>query len=534
MYRLLLEIDDSTPYLEDPLFSRPVINQPTGTEDINTTCNNDQVTVIARGKIRGQRKARNLQISRFDMSNVDEHLGIPFFSGNPIVETTSGILHLYKYANNKENTEQVTLGKLPDQRSLTVCIIAVPNAFGVTDLLSFLAPVESGLVHVRLISDSAKCELNYMVLLQFKEQSLADEFYIVYNNSRFTFLEDAVCHVFFVKNIENSKSRDLDLKLMFGITELPSCAVCLERIDEDVSGILTTLCNHSFHCECMKSWRDHSCPVCRHTQKTDTGSVCEICKATDGLWICLICGHVGCGRYLDKHSYLHFSETQHTYAMELQTQRVWDYVADNYVHRLIQSTSDGKPVEVGTASGANENEKVDSLTLEYTYLLTSQLESQRKYYTEKLAEQSHEAKCKIEMLDQKIRSRQAENDVNDKKINELKAKLAELHRTYDEEMEVGRSMVSAQIEWQKRVAELEKARTEDIAVRDKQIQDLQEQLGDLMLFLDTRDKLNKELGADTAHESEIVAITGMTINDPSTSNHPGPRRKKMAKKGKKK
>ena len=31
------------------------------------------------------------------------------------------------------------------------------------------------------------------------------------------------------------------------LTELPSCAVCLERMDESVKSVLTVLCNHSFH-----------------------------------------------------------------------------------------------------------------------------------------------------------------------------------------------------------------------------------------------------------------------------------------------
>lgn len=43
------------------------------------------------------------------------------------------------------------------------------------------------------------------------------------------------------------------------------------------------------------------------------------------LWICLICGHIGCGRYVSRHAYKHFEETQHTYAMQLTNHRVWDY-----------------------------------------------------------------------------------------------------------------------------------------------------------------------------------------------------------------
>ena len=49
-----------------------------------------------------------------------------------------------------------------------------------------------------------------------------------------------------------------------GTTELPSCPVCLERLDYHVSGIITTVCNHQFHSECLQKWGDTSCPVCRY------------------------------------------------------------------------------------------------------------------------------------------------------------------------------------------------------------------------------------------------------------------------------
>ena len=70
------------------------------------------------------------------------------------------------------------------------------------------------------------------------------------------------------------------------------------------------------------------------------------------LWICLICGHVGCGRYRAKHSIDHWRDSGHVYALELETQRVWDYVGDGYVHRLIQSKTDGKLVEVPSPAPA--------------------------------------------------------------------------------------------------------------------------------------------------------------------------------------
>ena len=51
-------------------------------------------------------------------------------------------------------------------------------------------------------------------------------------------------------------------------------------------------------------------------------------------------------RYKEGHAIRHWKETQHCYSLELETQRVWDYVGDNYVHRLIQSKTDGKLVEL--------------------------------------------------------------------------------------------------------------------------------------------------------------------------------------------
>lgn len=51
-------------------------------------------------------------------------------------------------------------------------------------------------------------------------------------------------------------------------------------------------------------------------------------------------------RYKEGHAIEHWKETQHCYSLELETQRVWDYVGDNYVHRLIQSKTDGKLVEL--------------------------------------------------------------------------------------------------------------------------------------------------------------------------------------------
>lgn len=62
--------------------------------------------------------------------------------------------------------------------------------------------------------------------------------------------------------------------------------------------------------------------------------------------MCLICGHVGCGRYRKGHAAEHSRSHNHAYSLELEAQRVWDYTNDNYVHRLVQSKKNGKLMEL--------------------------------------------------------------------------------------------------------------------------------------------------------------------------------------------
>src|ERR1700761_8772677 len=48
------------------------------------------------------------------------------------------------------------------------------------------------------------------------------------------------------------------------LIELPTCPVCLERMDE-TTGLLTIPCQHVFHCTCLEKWSGGGCPVCRYT-----------------------------------------------------------------------------------------------------------------------------------------------------------------------------------------------------------------------------------------------------------------------------
>lgn len=129
-------------------------------------------------------------------------------------------------------------------------------------------------------------------------------------------------------------------------------------MDESVRTVLTVLCNHSFHTSCLKKWSELTCPVCRYTQVPSSDEAlanqCAVCGSTEDLWICLICGNVGCGRYTSEHAQTHYLETQHNFAMALSDSRVWDYHGDYFVHRLIQNDNSRKIVETKAGSSTSQ------------------------------------------------------------------------------------------------------------------------------------------------------------------------------------
>lgn len=150
---------------------------------------------------------------------------------------------------------------------------------------------------------------------------------------QFSSLEpEIVCRLLYVKDVElipSTAGSSPALSAPPGQTELPACPVCLERLDEHISGIATTVshtisetamqqkqycscrsklclghgtpltsgeahtllshaesntvqvCNHRFHSECLQRWGDMSCPVCRYCSPSSTAdSRCSTCSTS--------------------------------------------------------------------------------------------------------------------------------------------------------------------------------------------------------------------------------------------------------------
>lgn len=368
---------------------------------------------------------------------------------------------------------------------------------------------------MRIIRDGSPNQ--YMVLLEFRTVEDAYEFYQTFNGAPYNSLEpEQLCHALWVSGIAS----DSDDTAPQNHTELPVCPVCLDRMDESIDGVLTILCNHTFHLrECLVKWGDSTCPICRYVQTPEItqSSVCMECEGTEALWICLICGHVGCGRYQGGHAATHYRNTNHTYALQLGTNRVWDYAGDNFVHRLLQNKSDGKLVATQSPDGEGE-EKIDSMQLEFTYLLTSQLDTQRQHYEERLSRiesaMSNDRQCILKetekirnenaQIEQKLNNVLKEKQSLDKKLNAMNGRLTIVLKDLAEEKQFSKTLQLNHNAWQTKYSALEKVCKE----KDQEVTDLKEQVRDLMFYMEAQNTISKsELKDEIAEGSVTIAET---------------------------
>lgn len=294
-------------------------------------------------------------------------------------------------------------------------------------------------------------------------------------------------------------------------------------------------------------------------------STCSECSSVTNLWICLICGNIGCGRYGLAHAHAHYQATTHLYALELETQRVWDYAGDGYVHRLIRNKADGKLVELPSAassmgpsreggegglgpsqSDALTAEKIEAIGIEYSYLLTSQLDSQRAYYEEQHAkleiqiaelrdimeQMNLEKECQ-KKLEREKEVRQQEEitklieaaEKGKSKAEQRADRMGDLAKTLDKELKEERAVSEGLMRniksMQERLGLAEEGRKES----EEKIQELQDQVRDLMFFLEANTKIEQGGGV----EAEAAGGSIEVRSDPHTSSDA----KKRKGKGKK-
>lgn len=479
-----------------------------------------------------------------------------------------------------------------------VSIIALPTYFTATDLLGYIGDYYMEYItHIRILKSEKPNR--FLVLIKFKDVVKAAEFQYHFDGKQFNSMEPETCHVVFVKSVifDSLDSAKGDILIPFllrdpfttsntpsSVTpdsspqtsnvggfddrktaiELPTCPVCLERLDHEITGLLTIPCQHTFHCLCLSKWKDDTCPVCRYTnnvsnlkirrsvrrllqinsrmqqqqqqQETnlETMEQCMGCSATSDLWVCLVCGNIGCSRYApEQHSLKHFVDTGHCFAMEVATSRVWDYAGDGYVHRLIANEADGKIVELPEKSSSEVKSKTDNDALEYSDLLMSQLISQREYYELLLNEKDRTGEFRLrrgssiaegrrmsELEGRRMSELERKPERDGSKVSELDQKVAELSEKVNKltsnvvpalQQKIDMKNTSLRIA-AKELSELSALNeglskkvdflTQQNAEFKAQNEDLNDQVKDLMFYLESQQKFKDQ--PDDVKEGTIV------------------------------
>jgi BRCA1-associated protein len=227
--------------------------------------------------------------------------------------------------------------------------------------------------------------------------------------------------------------------------------------------------------------------------------------------------------------------------MQLGSNRVWDYAGDNFVHRLLQNKGDGKLVE-GSPPGKQQcdDDKMDSVQLEFTYLLTSQLESQRLFFEEKLARveqqtltEAAELQEKLsktleesQKLQEKLLLLSREKQATDKKLQQVIGRLGTAQSDLQDEQQINRALQQNQTAWQSKFQALEKEFNGYKIDKDKELADVREQLRDVMFYLEAQKQISESADRDEIAEGRIVIGEAAQPSTPVTGSGKKDRRRR--------
>uniref|UniRef100_A0A2N9GQ02 UBP-type domain-containing protein n=1 Tax=Fagus sylvatica TaxID=28930 RepID=A0A2N9GQ02_FAGSY len=464
---------------------------------------------------------------------------------NPKFSERRGVAHLFRSPSHSSLPN-------PSSRSTLLFIVAVPNYLSFDEFIRFC---ESRIDHVSdlLFIRNDGMEDRYSVLIRLVNQSMANGFYCNFNGKKFSPGEAEVCHILFMMSVEYTESAEIAGTPPAGCTELPTCPVCLGCFSspETWNGLRFRLPDVNWWrlpdwseevlrpgniCFSMKlHWKGimKCCliddletgwsrlvdwgVVCRFCQQQDEKPTCFVCGTLENLWVCMICGFVGCGRYKEGHAIRHWKDTQHCYSLDMRTQQIWDYVGDSYVHRLNQSKIGGKLAEMNSncmsveggcdtcgysedsgISGALFSSKVEAIVDEYNRLLATQLENQRQYYESLLVEAKSKVESSIsEAVDKAVTS----------KMQDIQNKLEKYAEEKNAVADINRNLIKNQEIWRKKFKEIEEREAAALKLKDEQILDLEEQVRDLTVYIKAQKTLGNMTDSDGIREGTLLPLS---------------------------
>ena len=375
---------------------------------------------------------------------------------NNLFEYIDGKVELYKLNSNTlslTNTIE-TFRFLPINRTNSLLLINLPEDISVDYFINYIGGEIEKIQNITVITEP-KTKFRSLII-KFYQQDMADNFYYNYKVRSIKENKSEFLYFVFLRNIiysnkEDSKTNKNTIEIntskqqkeeeedKYTLSQIPTCQLCLEKIETSNSGIETVLDN--FPCERWTNYKN-SCKVCNKLSPSVIKLLsCEKCNNKSSLWCCLICGNIGCSRYQNGHAVIHFKETNHNYSLELESQRIWDYSLDKWVHRLILRQNLA-PINVDEDAKEEkqltEQEfyiRMDSIINEYNKVLSSQLEMQRKYYGKELdrlekkySSKNKEIKNKYNELKEKIEEKKKKINSNNKFIKDCNKKINQLDK----------------------------------------------------------------------------------------------------------
>eukprot|EP00605_Chrysophyceae_sp_TOSAG23-4_P000200 GSChrysophyteH1.ASY1.ANO1.236.1 assembled CDS len=450
-----------------------------------------------------------------------------------------------------ESSEDTPLKSIPSiAPSKTVMLLEVPDFMIPRNILTYFGGSLEGFASFRVMR-YFKSHDKYTALIEMVSVEAAQQLVEDYSGHPLSSLEPScgVCKLHTVKSVTKRKSSGGDGNLTTKIADDTEdrCPLCLAPLPEPAgdpahTGTFTTFCNHHFHIACIKHMEAPQCPVCRfqHDSGITSLSECDSCgwkgrevahmathstgvptlegEAAGDLWVCLVCGYVGCGRSHLQHIQQHYMDQLHAYAMNVDTRQVWDFAGGGFVHRLILADQQGgddlgalKMSEVANPAhttgnvrsrselSSDQEDRMVSLKLEataenYNDLLTWQLLQQRDLYEARLKLIQQQASgttnrragsrsFRQSVLESLATEADKVRKQNDTILSRLKAAKEEL----DVSRSLQASLIDSEKEWKAKVSQSSK----DLTCMEKRYREtipkLEKQVAELMGRMDTID-----------------------------------------------
>ena len=261
-------------------------------------------------------------------------------------------------------------------------MIGLPSEMNIDEFKSFIEPFLCDMTELIWLNQSSSLYIHSVelqsscALLRFIDYDTCVNFSSIYNNLHFPSDRTVPpCLLLIPSQVYFAQDVDTDTKTNNSVSitrrKLPLCCVCLRRIKASVSNVIGSndipvsprYYGNGFRCSICRiyggedSVATDTIPQVLTTLTSSSSSSssslapprvrydidvvklrsCITCNLYENIWVCMNCGHTGCGRYTCQHAKNHYDLTGHPFSLELASGRIWDYDFDTFAHLELPS-----------------------------------------------------------------------------------------------------------------------------------------------------------------------------------------------------